>query len=54
MVTPLWVICPKCHQRSGMSLTTPTRDSLVAQFECDDCGHVWTQPPPKVEKHFGS
>jgi Zn ribbon nucleic-acid-binding protein len=41
----LWIICPKCRQRSGVVLPL-NRVNPVESFECTDCGHFWTMPRP--------
>jgi Zn ribbon nucleic-acid-binding protein len=35
----IWIPCPECHQRSGISL--PMMAALdMDYFECAECGHV--------------
>jgi transposase-like protein len=41
----VWVICPRCLQRSGVLL--PGHSAGPNRFECDDCGHEWTEADKK-------
>jgi Zn ribbon nucleic-acid-binding protein len=45
--SPIWTVCPACHQRSGLPLGMGAGQG-AQYFECDACGHVWKvdAPPP--------
>jgi hypothetical protein len=43
-----WAVCPECRQRAGL----PREESLVlgksVDYECEQCGHLWTVPQASV------
>jgi transposase-like protein len=41
---PLWVQCPSCQHVTGMLDISLSRRG-ENHYECDECGHVWTQTP---------
>ena len=41
----LWVRCPACQRMTGMLDISLSRGS-EHYYECEECGHVWTELPP--------
>ena len=42
----VWVLCPKCHQRSGTRMPITVNPPNI-YYECEQCGHVWMVAPPR-------